>query len=116
MNNVPVRYRIKNSQEILDIKNFGESFSDSALVLVIKQNDLGYSRFAVIASKAVGGAVQRNRCKRRLRNRVRGLIQKITPDYDLLFIARLPLLTVIPSVLDKSIFKLLDRAKMMVTK
>lgn len=112
MNDVPVRYRIKSSQEILEVKNFGESFSDSNLVLVFRQNDLGFSRYAVIASKAVGGAVQRNRCKRRLRNRADRFIQNLAQDVDLLLIARLPLLSLTPKELDLSVKRLLTRAKL----
>lgn len=109
-----VGYRIKNSQQIFEIKRFGDSFSDSYLVLVFKQNDLSYSRFAVIASKAVvGGAVQRNRCKRRIRSRAISYIEKIKPCYDLLFIARQATLNCSPVELDMSFYTLLYRARLL---
>ena len=115
MNNVQVRYWIKSSQEILYLKRFGESFSDSNLVLIKKRNELGYSRYAVIASKAVGGAVQRNRCKRRIRNRINRFIKLCRPDVDLLFIARLPLLESSSDELDQSIYTLINSAGLLIS-
>lgn len=115
MSNVTVRYRIKNSQQILEIKRFGDSFSDSNLVLVIKRNNLTYSRYTVIASKVVGGAVQRNRCKRRIRHRADNILDKIKPCFDLLFIARQATLSCSPTELDNSIYTLLSRANLLDT-
>jgi ribonuclease P protein component len=46
-------------------------------------------RVAVVASRAaVGGAVQRNRAKRRLREVFRHHQQRVPPDIDLLLVAR----------------------------
>lgn len=113
MNNVPERYRIKSSQQILEIKRFGDSFSDSNLVLVKKRNKLCYPRYAVIASKTVGGAVQRNRCKRRLRNRANEYLDKIKPDYDILLIARQATLNCSPAELDRTFYNLFKKAKLL---
>jgi len=115
VSNVTAGYRIKNSQQILEVKRFGDSFSDSQLVLVYKRNNLGYSRYAVIASKSVGGAVQRNRCKRRMRSRANGYLDKIKPGYDMLFIARQATLHCSPIELDMSFYTLLNRAKLLET-
>lgn len=49
-------------------------------------------RFAVIASRRVGGAVSRNRCKRRLRELFRLHQHDLPPLCDLVFIARRRLL------------------------
>ena len=110
MSNVSIRNRIKSSQDILEIKNSGKSFSDSNLVLIVKPNNLGFSRYTAIASKAVGGAVSRNRCKRRLRNRADRMLEMIPCGIDFLLIARLPLLQVSPLELDRSMTKLFKRA------
>lgn len=110
MSNVSPRNRIKSSQDILEIKNSGKSFSDSNLVLIVKPNDLDFSRYAAIASKAVGGAVSRNRCKRRMRSRADSFLSEIPSGIDFLLIARLPLLHVSPLDVDHSIIKLFKRA------
>jgi ribonuclease P protein component len=46
----------------------------------------GCARFAVIASRRVGGAVQRNRAKRRLRELIRQL--PLRGEVDLVIVAR----------------------------
>jgi ribonuclease P protein component len=54
-----------------------------------QENPGGISRVCVIASRAaVGGAVQRNRAKRRLRELFRQQQERVPPHCDLLLIAR----------------------------
>jgi ribonuclease P protein component len=45
------------------------------------------ARIGVSASKALGGAVQRNRAKRRLREAIRALGRPLEPGVDAVFIA-----------------------------
>ncbi|MCC5841687.1 MAG: ribonuclease P protein component [Opitutales bacterium] len=56
------------------------------------ENEAAHPRFAVIASRRVGGAVARNRCKRRLRELFRLHQHDLPPLCDLVFIARRRLL------------------------
>jgi len=102
--------RIKSSQEIRAIRQSGQSVSDERMVLVFVPNGLDYSRAAVLASKAVGGAVQRNRCKRILRARLAQFWAEIKPGFDILIVARKHLLVSTPSEVDQSFQKLLVRA------
>jgi len=46
------------------------------------------TRVAVIAGRKVGGAVIRNRTKRRLREAVRALLSEIGPGWDIVIVAR----------------------------
>ncbi|MEL7625739.1 MAG: ribonuclease P protein component [Anaerolineaceae bacterium] len=94
--------RLRSSQEISAIRKEGQSFSSRNFVLLVKPNLLDTIRYAVIASRRVGGAVERNRCKRRLRSRVTRLAPKITPGNDLLIIARIACLETEPEILDKA--------------
>ncbi|HBG59968.1 MAG TPA: ribonuclease P protein component [Anaerolineaceae bacterium] len=99
--------RIKSSQEIQAIRRSGQSVSDERMALVFLPNGLAYSRAAVLASKAVGGAVQRNRCKRILRARLAQSWAEIKPGFDILVVARKHLLESTPSEVDQSFQKLL---------
>jgi len=101
---------IKSSQEIHAIRRSGQSVSDERMALVVHPNGLAYSRAAVLASKAVGGAVQRNRCKRILRARLAQYAAEIKPGFDILVVARKRLLVSTPSEVDQSFQKLLLRA------
>ena len=102
--------RIKSSLEIQAIRQSGQSVSDERMALVFVPNGLDYSRAAVLASKAVGGAVQRNRCKRILRARLAQFWAEIKPGFDILIVARKHLLVSTPSEVDQSFQKLLVRA------
>lgn len=49
-------------------------------------------RCGVTAGRSVGGAVQRNRAKRRLRSAMHPLLSGLKPGWDIVLIARQPLL------------------------
>lgn len=68
-----------------------------------------------MASRSVGGAVQRNRCKRVLRSRVAKLLSELTRPYNLLLIARKPLLTASADEVDQTLAKLFEKAKLIRT-
>ena len=64
----------------------GKSWADSLLVLRALPNEMGTTRYGVAVGKRLGGAVVRNRIKRRLREGAR-----LTPakdGWDIVFIAR----------------------------
>jgi len=101
---------LRNLLEITAIRKEGQSFSNRFLVLVIKENTENNPGFAVIASRKVGGAVERNRCKRRMRSRVKMLASRIVKDYNFVLIARPELLRVDSDTLDRSMIQLFQRA------
>ena len=104
---------LHSSQEIRAVRTEGNSFSNRFMVLVVKSNLLNQLRYAVIASKSVGGAVERNRCKRRIRSRMAKFGAKISTGNDLLIIARSALLTVSPVDLDQAFEQLLVKARLL---
>jgi len=93
---------LRSSQEISAIRKEGKSFSNRYFVLVVNANALEISRYCVIASRSVGGAVERNRCKRRIRSRMAKLSGRVKPGNDFLIIARIACLVVEPEILDKA--------------
>jgi len=104
---------LHSSQEINAIRKEGRSFSNRYIVLTVTPNALQESRFAVIATRSVGGAVERNRCKRRIRSRVKKFAPGIIPGYDFLVIARFACLEVEPTVLDSAFEKIFTRAELL---
>ena len=50
------------------------------------------TRFAVAAGKRLGGAVLRNRIKRRLREAIRQVYPQLATGYDVIVIARAPMI------------------------
>ena len=66
----------------------GRSVGDRYVVLFHLANNLGYNRYAFLASKKVGGSVVRNRARRLMRESIRLMKEELEPGFDLLFIAR----------------------------
>lgn len=79
---------LRKKKEFTLLYNKGKSVGEKCLVLIFRKNGLPYNRKAFVASKKVGGSVQRNRARRLLRESYRSLEKSIKPGYDILFIAR----------------------------
>ncbi len=75
-------------------------------------NGLGYSRFGFAVSRRIGKAAARNRVKRRLREIVRQRQNNIRPGYDLVFIARRPIVKASHPDLVAAVETLLRRANL----
>lgn len=82
------KYRLRRSADLSRVRQQGRSRRHSLAVLVAHPNDLDVSRFAFVASRRVGKAVQRNRARRLLREAVRHHLAEIKPGWDCLLIAR----------------------------
>lgn len=61
------------------------------MVLIVSPGALEQTRVAVAASRAVGGAVQRNRSKRLMRACVDEFFSDLKPGCDIVLVARRPL-------------------------
>ncbi len=68
------------------------------------------ARFGFTVSKQVGGAVERNRIKRRLKAAVHDVLaDRVRPDYDYVLIARRPALDTVFAALVADLVNALDR-------
>ncbi len=66
----------------------GKSFVGPLVVCYVRKNRLPVTRVGITTSKKVGGAVQRNRARRVLREAFRGLSGGVRPGYDLVLVSR----------------------------
>jgi len=66
----------------------GKSLAAPALVTYALRNRQGKCRYGVTASKKVGNAVERVRCRRIIREALRTLDEPIRGSWDLVFVAR----------------------------
>ncbi|NOZ71479.1 MAG: ribonuclease P protein component [Chloroflexi bacterium] len=85
------RYRLRSRERFREIRRRGRSVKHPLAILLFLPNDLGYSRFGFTASRRIGNAVRRNRARRLLREAIRLRLQDIAPGWDLIFIARRPI-------------------------
>ena len=98
------------------MRNFGKSYAHPLVVLVVNPSAEDRLRVAVTAGRSVGGAVQRNRAKRLLREVMRALLPAIRPGWDLVLIARKPLLEANFQQTQAAISQLIARAGLLVGK
>lgn len=81
--------RVKGTAKFNDIFKKGEKlFSSFFVVYKLRFNESREPLIGFIASKKVGGAVERNRAKRMLSEAVRIMIKEKKSTYDYLFIAK----------------------------
>ena len=65
-----------------------KGFANSYLVLYARRNRLGRNEVGITVSKKLGGAVVRNRTRRRLREVYRLNEERFTPGWDIVVVAR----------------------------
>ena len=82
--------RLKKAREFQRVRQQGRSIGAALLTLGWAPNALAVSRCGYTVGKRVGGAVMRNRVKRRLREiiRLQARAGQLAPSYDLVLIAR----------------------------
>jgi ribonuclease P protein component len=106
------RFRLTRSTDFKRVRISGKSFAHPLVVLITQSSDEPGLRVGVAASRSLGGAVQRNRAKRLLREAIRPEIPALIPGWDLVLIARQPLLQSEFAQIRKAISGLLRRANL----
>lgn len=100
--------RLRRKSEFRSVYDKGQSFPGKHVVVFVRT---GTTKYAFVASKKVGKAVERNRAKRLMREIIRTHLRYIKTDVQVILIAR-------PSIkgksyweVENSLLKLLHRAK-----
>jgi ribonuclease P protein component len=107
---VKARYRVRANERFQEIRKQGNAYHDALLVMCMLANGLPYSRFGFSVSSRIGGAVVRNRIKRRLREAIRLRMEEIKPGWDIVFIAKHPIRRADYHQMDAACARLLRRA------
>ena len=84
------RLRLRREAEVRRVRARGRSFAEGPLVARVLPNgsDPPANRYAVVAGKKVGKAVQRNRLKRLVREAIRHLHPELAPGHDVVVVVR----------------------------
>jgi ribonuclease P protein component len=96
------------------VRRIGKSYAHPLVVLVAQANETSANvRVGVAAGKSTGGAVDRNRAKRLLREAMRPHLETLASGWDLILIARPALVTATLEDTRSALFNLLRRAKLL---
>jgi ribonuclease P protein component len=102
------REYLTKSEQYAVVYEKGSSWTDGLMVMKALPNGLAWSRYGFSVGRRLGGAVVRNRVKRRLREILRSVPLK--PGWDIIFIARPAAAGADFTGLGKSVLNLLSRA------
>lgn len=82
------KFRLKRPAEFKRVFDQRRNASDDRIVVYAAENDLEHPRLGLSVSRKVGGAVQRNRWKRLLREAFRLNAGKLPMGFDLVIVPR----------------------------
>jgi ribonuclease P protein component len=83
---------LSSPEDFAALQGQGSVRSNPLLVVRIRRNDLEETRFGFSTGRKLGGAVVRNRVRRRLREALRVMAPSFQPGWDVLIIARPPVI------------------------
>lgn len=107
------KFRLTKSAEYKRVRRYGKSFAHPLIVLITLPNDLDHSQIAVSTGRSMGNAVVRNRAKRRIRACLQPMIEQIVPGWNLIFIARRPIILSDFQQLNNAVVEVLVKANIL---
>lgn len=108
------KFRLRKNSELKRVRREGKSYAHPLIVLQVLPNFDMQLRIGIVATKTVGNAVKRNYAKRLIREAVRNYLDKIQPGWNLVFIARSPILEARFESIRFAIEELLNKSKLLV--
>jgi ribonuclease P protein component len=102
--------RLRKREAFDQVRRQGKCWTHRLVVLCVLPNDLPSTRFGFSVSRRVGGAVVRNRARRRLREIVRLRLPAIGPGWDVVLIARPPIAQAEFRQIEAAVERLLQQA------
>jgi ribonuclease P protein component len=100
---------LSRPRDFATLQGTGAVRSHPLLVVRILRTDLEKTRFGLATGRKLGGAVIRNRLRRRLREALRALAPSFQPGWDVLIIARPALVNATHEELTEAVARLLRR-------
>jgi ribonuclease P protein component len=107
------RYSIRNKARFRQVRQQGTSYPHPLLVLCYLPNGETISRCGFTVSRRIGGAVERNRARRRMSEAVRLLWDMVAPGWDIVWVARPGINDAEFSALQSACARLLRRARLL---
>ncbi|MEO6349218.1 MAG: ribonuclease P protein component [Candidatus Limnocylindrales bacterium] len=81
---------LRSTADFQQMQGQSQSRAHPMLLVRYRRNGLDRTRYGISTGRRIGGAVIRNRVRRRLRTILRKLSERVTPGWDVLLVARMP--------------------------
>ncbi len=104
------RFRLTRSNEIKRVRREGRSYAHPLVVLVVQKTSGNICKIAVITGRSVGGAVDRNRVRRRLRAICDKNLPVLKSGFEAILIARTRAKSASFEELSESVVNVFERA------
>jgi ribonuclease P protein component len=104
------KFRLSKSTDFQRVRRLGKSYAHPLIVLIVLTNQEEQTRFGVTAGRSVGNAVRRNRAKRLIRAALNPHLDSIASGWDVVLIARRPIVEAGYQQVAQAISELLKRA------
>jgi ribonuclease P protein component len=105
-------FRLTQSTDFKRVRRFGKSYAHPLVVLVVLVGADEQKHIGVMAGRSVGNAVQRNRAKRMLREAVRTILPRLKLGWNVVLIARNPILNAKLSEIEDCLIQLFSKANL----
>jgi len=107
--------RLRRARDFARVRRGGAFYRHPCLLLSVAANELPHNRYGIVASRKLGIAVARNRCKRRLRAILQHLHGSLRQGYDIVLVARARLLREPFASIDRIVSELCAQAELRAT-
>ncbi len=109
------KYRLRANADFQNIRRRGRTLFHPLMVIAILPNGLDHCRFGFAVGRRIGKAAKRNQIKRRMREavRVRNQNKEICAGWDVVLVARSPIVDAPYHEVDSAIVHLLRRARLL---
>ena len=101
---------IKANKDFRSAYYHGKVQAHPAVIVYARRSRYPYARLGITTGKKVGGAVQRNRARRLLREAYRGLAPRIGGHWDIVLVARARVLQLKSTQLQPVLQRMLETA------
>ncbi|MCY4525485.1 MAG: ribonuclease P protein component [Anaerolineaceae bacterium] len=82
------RLRLRDDADFRRVRQSGRRYGSALMRLHVSAGPCSHNRYGLVAGKRVGGAVQRNRIRRQLREALRKLDAGLLQGHDLIVVAQ----------------------------
>jgi ribonuclease P protein component len=101
---------LRRPADFAALQRNGTSRAHPFVVVRTARNGLERTRYAFSTGRRLGGAVVRNRVRRRLREIARSLLPRVAPGWDVLIVARVGAVAASYAQLHEVVARLFERA------